>query len=102
MATFPSKLAGTWGLISYAATSTSDPEDVIYPLGSSCIGRAIFSPDGYVSTYIQAADVAPYASCREFGATQAELATAAEKTISYTGNHSFSTGRRLRQQGMGG
>ena len=84
MADFRSKLIGTWDLISYAATSINNPEDAVYPLGNDCIGRAIFSADGYVSAYIQAADIGPYSSGREFGASHAELATAAKKTISYT------------------
>lgn len=84
MTSFRSRLTGTWDLISYAAISLTNPEDVVYPLGPDCVGRAIFSADGYVSAYIQAADIQPYASGREFGATQTELAGAAKKTISYT------------------
>jgi hypothetical protein len=84
MTSFRSRLTGTWDLISYAAISLTSPKDVVYPLGSDCVGRAIFSADGYVSAYIQAADIAPYSSGREFSATQAELAAAAKKTVSYT------------------
>jgi hypothetical protein len=79
---FLNRLIGTWNLISYAATSVTDPSDVVFPLGV-CRGRAIFSADRYVSAYIQATNIQSYSEGRFHASTQ-ELANAAKRTIAYT------------------
>ena len=84
LASFRSRLTGSWNLISYTATSTSNPSDIVYPLGKSCRGRAIFSTDGYVSAHIQSSDIRPYSDGR-FHASAEELCNAAKRTLTYTG-----------------
>jgi len=79
---FLNRLIGTWNLISYTATSITDPLNVVLPLGA-CRGRAIFSADGYVSAYIQATNIQSYSEGR-FHASAQELANAAKRTIAYT------------------
>lgn len=79
---FLNRLIGTWNLVSYTATSVTDPFDVVLPLGA-CRGRAIFSADGYVSAYIQATNIQSYSEGRFHASTQ-ELANAAKRTIAYT------------------
>ena len=81
---FRSRLIGSWNLISYEAISTADASDIVYPLGKTCRGRAIFSPDGYVSAHIQSSDIQPYSEGR-FHAHADELANAARRTLTYTG-----------------
>lgn len=83
-ATFRSRLLGSWKLISYTATSVDDPSDIVYPLGKYCVGRAIYSHDGYISAHIQSSNIKPYSSGR-YAAHKDELADAAAKILTYTG-----------------
>jgi hypothetical protein len=81
---FYSRLLGTWNLISFTATSTRDPNNLVHPLGENCRGRAIYSPDGYASTYIQSKDL-QLSSDGRTSQSSSELAEVAKKTISYSG-----------------
>lgn len=84
---FHVRLIGAWDILYYKATSTSDLNDVIYPLGAECKGRGIFSPAGYNSAHIQASDIVPYEAGRGFRAAEKELASAARKTLTYTAKY---------------
>lgn len=83
-AAFRSRILGSWRLISYTAAAIDNPTDIIYPLGQNCVGRAMYSHDGYISAHIQSSNVKPYSSGR-YAAHKDELADAAGKTLSYTG-----------------
>lgn len=93
MSSFLSRLLGSWEILSYTATSIHDPSDIIHPLGKDCRGRAIFSPDGYISAHIQSRNVKPYASGR-YSADKDELADAARKTLTYTGSFRLEESKR--------
>ena len=84
MSSFQPRLTGSWKLIHYKATSVVDPNDIVYPLGKDCRGRAIYSPDGYISAHIQSSSIQAYSGGRYAG-TKDELADAAKKTLTYTG-----------------
>lgn len=78
------RLIGAWELVCYKSSSDSNPPDIIYPMGKDCKGIIIYSGDGYMSAQLQVADVPQYANGWLKG-TEKELATAAKRTISYTG-----------------
>lgn len=77
------RLVGAWQLVSYS-TRTAD-DQVGYPLGIDAVGLIIYTPDGYMSAQIAAADRAPYASRRVHGGTPEERAAAAAGYLAYSG-----------------
>ncbi|KIY04054.1 uncharacterized protein Z520_00746 [Fonsecaea multimorphosa CBS 102226] len=84
MASFRSRVVGTWGLVSYVGINLENPEDIIYPMGKECKGQIMYSNDGYMAALLQEADLKPSDHDWKEGTTE-ELAYAAKKTLAYCG-----------------
>ncbi|EXJ63407.1 uncharacterized protein A1O5_11456 [Cladophialophora psammophila CBS 110553] len=84
MASFRSRVVGTWGLVSYVAINLDNTDDIVYPMGKECKGQIMYSNDGYMAALLQEADLKSFDRDWKEGTTQ-ELANAAKKTIAYCG-----------------
>lgn len=81
---FRLKLIGAWSLVSYTATSTTDPSDIKYPMKSDARGMIFYTASGHMSAQLQFASIPPYSGGPLQG-TEAEFANAARKTMAYCG-----------------
>ncbi|EXJ78498.1 hypothetical protein A1O1_08899 [Capronia coronata CBS 617.96] len=84
MASFYSRLLGTWELLSFTAANIDNREDVTYPMGSACKGQIMYSEDGYMAAVLQWGYVEPYKT-DWIRATTEEFADAGRRTMAYSG-----------------
>ncbi|EXJ55927.1 hypothetical protein A1O7_08858 [Cladophialophora yegresii CBS 114405] len=84
MASFRSRIIGTWDLVYYIAINAEDPNDVVYPMGKDAKGQIMYTHDGYMAALLQAGDLRPFEHDWNHGTTE-ELAAAAKKTMAYGG-----------------
>ena len=82
----PNPLIGAWRLVTYEAHAG---DEVSYPLGEDASGYIMYTPDGYMSVLIMAADRANFASDDILGGTDEEKLAAAGTFISYCGEYEF-------------
>lgn len=54
------RLIGAWSLVSYSMAT--EVGEVLYPLGPDATGLIVYTPNGFMSGQIQAAERRPYAS----------------------------------------
>jgi hypothetical protein len=91
MSTIKKDLIGTWDLVEYSAVNVSDNTDVYHPLGRECNGRITYTPDGFMTAYLQRSDMVPYSvdwqQC--LPPPSCELSVAAAGTLAYTGRYRF-------------
>jgi hypothetical protein len=63
----------------------AEDQSVTYPLGKDASGLIIYTPDGYMSAQLMAADRAAYASGHPHAGTTAEMSAAAAGYTAYSG-----------------
>lgn len=78
------QLIGAWKLVSYHEHPT-DGSEPFEPLGPEPQGIIMYTPDGYMSAQLSAAERTPFASGDWFDATDAEYKAEASSYIAYTG-----------------
>ena len=83
-------LVGAWRLVSYEAHG---PGGVLYPLGEDAAGYIMYTPDGYMSVSMMAAERRNFADGDMLSGTNDEKIDAAETYVSYCGRYDYQGGR---------
>ncbi|KIV84506.1 hypothetical protein PV11_00281 [Exophiala sideris] len=95
MASFRSRLVGTWELVSFRALNIEDASDVIHPLQGDWHGLIIYTADGYMSVQMQNREV-PRTGGGPVPGKPEDLAELTRRTTNYTGPY------HLEEPGTGG
>ena len=82
-------LIGAWRLVTYEA-HTGD--DVLYPLGEDASGYIMYTPDGYMSVLMMAADRKNFAAGDMLAGTDEEKLAAASTFVAYCGRYDYQGG----------
>jgi len=88
------RLIGAWTLVSYESRRT-DGTGLYHPLGADALGIIMYTPDGFMSAQIMRQGRKNFERADVHQAEPAELATAAEGYLAYSGPYTVSDDGRI-------